>query len=412
MVDFGQTSFIDGFELGGLEMAQSVIGSPSIIGSIASPAGRSAVFHLRLNPATTNEMYATWGGWIGGVLEPGVVIGGGRFYVGQAFRFSDLAPGTEYPFMQLMDGDDAVVGTLSLSTGGDLVFDDQAGSEVHVETTPFTQDVWMHLGVSYQQIASGDWSIILDGVEVGSGLLEFDFFDASTFFSGVRFLGAGVGDGNVDVDDHFFASSGATFVGVEMLPSQVFAYQIDVASATSTAGFTTNDDDLNTGQWADAAATPLASGSFAAFTDNPSDGARAFDQVSDGKGHGRGPVNGLYDVSGVIRGVQFVAFYQRGNGGGTNFRMWVGTSDQSPITFVQMTGIQNSNDTLRGIPFNSGPQIPTPTNSFAMGAGTIGAQNIEIREQWAMLVHTPDVVAADVFPLLPYKKPENVLLRR
>ncbi len=404
----GTLAYADGFEIGGLELAQGTIGSPSILGSIASPAGRSGAFALRLNPASTQEQYRTWGGASsGGTLG---ILGGSHALYGFAVRFSDLAPGTEYVFAAPVLANAVETAFCFIDASGNFRFEDATGATVFTEITPFTVDTWNYTEIALQINNNvGAYEVWLDGVSLSSG--TSDFWESSSNLEGIIFGGAGTGDGNVDIDDFYAVSHTATLQGNNLGPSEVFAYQVGPASATADSPHTFDNDTLDTNNWDAAAATPLASATFAAYTGSATNGARIFDEANNVTGHGRGPVSGAYTVTGTIQGAMWLGVYQRGTGGGTFHHQYHSNSGETTEHHLTMDTIANSADTFRAFVFEIVGRVPTVSESFVMGFGTTGAQNIECLEMWAFILHTPVVQPPDVFPLLPYKKPENTLLR-
>ncbi len=416
MVDVGVLRHIDGFETGGTNLAQAIQGAPSILGSIASPVGRSGAFALRCNPAGTQEQYRTWGGWGSGGTASNNPSADGHYLNGVAVRFSDLAPGTEYAFVTIVNASDLVAATFILEADGDMRLDNQPGSGILTEGTPFTADTFHYLEHAVQLTATGAWEVWLDGVSLGSGTSDFN--DTSSVFDGIQLGGAGSGDGNVDFDDIYAVSHTATLQGNNLGPSEVFAYQSfgNGVNANADSGLTTNDSAMDVGSrgsaqfWTDAQITPLNT-DFGGWNAS-ADGARISDETAGGTStHDAGPTSGLYTVDGIIQGAMWLQVLQRGTGGGSTHVQWYGEGSQSPISSYTMDSISNNSNTFRAVVSDDAGPVPTSSQSFAMGAGTTGAQDIEIYGQWAFILHTP-VVASDVFPLLPYKKPENVLLRR
>ena len=415
MVAVGKLSVFEGFEIGGLELADFTEGSPSILGSIASPAGRSGAFALRMNPAATQEVYRGWAGFGSGGTGS-ISHGGADFHLyGWAVRFSNLAPGTEYAFAEIRRHFTAPNNGVHfyLETNGDIRLEDLGLTTIHTETAPFSVDTWHYMEMSARNNNSSNFEIWIDGVSVKTGSAA-NMGNSSGNSAGFQMMGAGSGDGNVDFDDTYLVEHTSALEGNNLGPSEVFAYQVPGGFFSAT-GLTTNDSAPNIGSpdnsWAHADQTPLDSTEWLGFGLNPSDGALRFIQPSTGDGFGLGPFSGIYDVDDTIQGTMWLGVYQRGSGGGAgNHDMWYGQGAQSPINSFNMDVIANNSDTFRAIVSEDAGPVPLANESFAMGAGTRAAQDIEIREMWAFLLHTPTVIT-DVFPLLPYKKPENVLLR-
>ncbi len=408
MVDVGVLRHIDGFETGGTNLAQAIQGAPSILGSIASPAGRSGAFALRCNPAATQEQYDTWGGWgSGGTPGDGA---GNHYLVGAGVRFSDLAPGTEYAFMTMIDGAASITARLFIEADGDLRFED-IDSVLLTEAAPFTVDAFHYPEVAFGHINATNtpWEVWLDGVSLGTG--NDDFFDVTGSLNTVRLGGAGAGDGNVDFDDIYIVGHSSTLQGNNLGPSEVFAYQGQAADAT--ADFGTANLNITSGGsplWSDAAQTPLTSSTWSGYDGSDTGGTYFDTDAISNAGHGKGPTGGAYTLDGIIQGAMWFGIYQRGTGGGTDHILLYG-NDAETVLFITMDSIANNSDTFRAVVSESANAVPLSSETLAMGGQTTGAQDLEFREQWAFILHTP-VVASDVFPLLPYKKPENVLLRR
>ncbi len=418
--------YADGFEIGGTELARSVQGSPTILGAVGSPVSRSGEFSLRLNPAGTQEQYETFA-----AFGSGGILGNGSsnhylFHVG--VKFSDLAPGTEYAFASIIQNGN-VVATLVLEGDGDLRIDDEQSSGILTVSTPFTVNEYSVIEMAFQLTTTGAWELWVDGDSKGSG--TDDFFAVSANLDGILFGGAGSGDGNAEFDDFILVGHSSTLQGNNIKPSQVFPYQwgeqTSGGASSADANLTTNDDALTIAGpsfpffWPLSAQVPFTTSDFCGWSGNPEDGARRFDKDrhgAEGSGHTGGPAEGSlsnwagYDVTGTIHAAMWLLIAQRGTGGGAdNHFMWYGEGSQDPINSFNMSTIANSTDTFRAVISDLTGPVPTSDQVFAMGAGAAAAQDIEMREAVAFIIHTPFVQPPDVFPLLPYKKPENTLLR-
>ncbi len=405
MVAVGTLRALYGAEEGDLSLVTAVgatVGSPTVQGSIASPAGRSGAFHYRCNAASTIEEISlplAWGSG-GAAIDNTGGITDEHFLIGAAIKPSDVTATTSELILQIEDENDAVIVAVSFNDDDIRLLNDLGGS-LDLATAALSANTWVYVEVAFQHDNSSPWEWWIDGVSQGTGTSSFQADGANDPYR-VTLRGRTTGEGTTDFDDIYVVSHSSTLQGNNLGPSEVFAYQVGINSGTADSGLTTNDDTIDISSnppssnlWSRSGRTPLDSTAWSGYGANPSDGARIFDEDSDVDGHDSGPVDNDgdgshagYDVTGTIQGAMWVGVYQRGTGGSSTHILWYGEGG-TPLFNISMDTIANSTDTWRAVVSEHATPVPTSSESFAMGAGTTGAQDIEIREQWAFLLHTP-----------------------
>jgi len=165
-----------GFETGGLEEAKATAGVPDATEAVIV---RSGARSLKL-PATTDRYH----------IEPfEVTSAGDDLLFGFGVYFSNNPPAGQ---SDIATAEESATGFrlfhLRLEINGDLLVDYQSGSRDTI-SDPFKQDTWHYVEVRWQNVASGEIDIHVDGVSVlsktGKDMLGTATFDRYLFRWGI-----------------------------------------------------------------------------------------------------------------------------------------------------------------------------------------------------------------------------------
>jgi hypothetical protein len=403
----GTIRFLDGAETGGLVLATSTVGSPTVVGSIASPAGASGAFHYRVNSAVASSQFRLPLGYGSGGEAITVGLTDNFFLIGFAFRVDDKTPDAHVTMCTVFeDGSAGICAGVQHRTNGDLVFFDSALVGVDTATDPLTLNQWHYIEIAFQHSATGAWEWWIDGVSQGTG--TSDFLNGATDNPlEVRFAhnAAGAGSNGIwDWDDIYVVSHSSALSSLYTGASapEVLPYQGRAQNSTSDwthtnwAAALDDSDDAND-LWDDSGETPLVSATWSGYSASGIGGLTDFDTAGDNGGHDGGPSGGAYTVDGTVQGAMWAGIYRRGNGGGTDHLMGYGnsgmTKSSAPSNFT-MAELSSSADGLRVVASDTAGDMPTSSQTFSMGGRTTGARDIQIREQWAFLLHSPAAAAA------------------
>jgi len=392
-----------GAEEGDLSLVTAVgatVGSPSVVGSIASPAGLSGAFHYRCSAAATQQeitLPLAWGSG-GSAIDNTEGLSDAHILIGVRVRLAQTVPegsGLAGAILLVIDESDATIAEVRVNAVGDLQLFGVPATAVHTETAPLTNATEHSIEFAFEHADSGAWEFWLDGVSLSSGATG-DFSGTSTDDPYRLTLRGQDSDwtasGNTDFDDIYVVSHSSTLQGNNLGPSEVFAYQGQAATATSdnTSGSALNISDGTT-EWQVTGQTPLTSSNWAGHdAAGPRCGTLFDTNAVSNNGHDGGPSSGPYTVDGTIQGVFLLGVYQRGTGGGTTHYMSARPGTGLIHRAITMDAIANSSDSWRGIATeDTGNFVPTADEDFLMGFEIAGAKNLEIRDQWALLLHTP-----------------------
>ena len=374
---------LTGFETGGLEEAQSTVGSPSAQSTVV----RTGDYALALD---NGDSYY-WN-----IIGSGTDAGQKRI-VSFHVRFSSLAPSIQSTFFLVVDNPVTVAAyDLRLDTNGDLVFTPNSGVATTV-TNPFTVNTMHRIDILWEEAASGTFDLWLDGSSkmslTGQDLLAanpmalYNFSDLAT--------------GVVYFDDCYSmtgATSTAEFLGSGANGQEVFRYQNQTSSVTPDVG-----NNLDVGLWLNSGQTPLSALSTSHYTASNVGGHMFTDDTASGLNGRHGP-HGDASITGTIKGAMWWWRLQRGGGAGTTHSVRYGndvdtiTEETQALTtaFVNYSRISEA-----------ATIVPLATEHFAQGFKTGGAQDIECAEMWAMILHVPSAAAAFG---IPFKRPSRAVL--
>jgi len=134
--------------------------------------------------------------------------------------------------------------------------------------------------------------------------------------------------------------------------------------------------------------------------DNFISGARGLvtEDNDDTNGSPEGPKNDArIDGDSNIKGMKGICNMERSGGSGSDHFILMGNDGDGTTRSADLDP-PTSSDTYFFLS-ESGSIVPLSTEYCRIGFETTGGQDFECNEQWAMLLHVPDVVSADIVPL-------------
>lgn len=382
-----------GFETGGLEEASATTGSPDATEATIVRSGDRAL----LLPTGTEARYEI-------DLFGEVANAGNSHIVGFGCRIGDLSPASTSIFGQASEGagtNNAII--LSLDTNGDVLVRDVTNTTVTngTITSPLTVNTWHYFELYFQNLDSGAWELLIDGLSVGSGTGE-DFTGGNTLDE-FWLRNSGGNLGNIYFDD-FYWLSGATAASDRYGPGvSVYGYQTGLASATpdfDSAGVA-GGNALDAGNWNNAGERVWSDTNVAQYTATAQlDGCVAFNDTNSG-GDGPGPSSGSEIVSGTIKGAKFAWRGDRSGGSGTTHSIvygkydGVGNMDDAP----QVDAVTLLSGTLTNFfrVTETATRVPTASEDFVMGLDkSSGGRDWDCYEMQAFLLHVSSVTVTDL----------------
>ncbi len=297
------------------------------------------------------------------------------------FAFQASASGFEQQFAR-MGTASTFNWNLKREVNGDITLRDDSDTTRITVLDPLTIDTWCYIEVYTDRAASnGDAEVFIDDVSVGS-------------VSGVGSWDGGAEDrcevigtvtGTYFFDDMYIIT-GATSSADRLGPAEVYAYQGGPATATPD----TTAEDLDAGDWSQAAHTPLESGGTDAEYTDTGKGAIYTDD-SDGSEYTGPKADTRIDGDSNIKAIKGISNMQRSGGGATAHHILLGNSvdgtaqsadidpTQSFVTYFHITEASGG----------AAGDIPLSTEYCAIGFEMDNAQDYQCQEQWAMLLHVP-----------------------
>jgi hypothetical protein len=347
-----------GFETGGLEEVSASTGSPTAQTSVV----RTGSYALQAAGERVDI----------DLVEGGTSDAGDQYIVGFAYHVSDKTPASESHIVR-GSGASSINFSLRLQTDGDVVLWDETGTTRGTATDPLTENKWHYFELLWENLASGDFIVYLDGSEIinvtnqdfhAEDLTRYIFWGPST--TGAYF-------------DDVYMMSGATGTGDFLGPrTEVLgAYQNTAEDATDQGSA------LNNGTWANVGQTPFNDGTVADYQQN---GAIAGYTICD-EGNRAGPAG---DAPGTITGAKYIHRMARTNGSSPttldksygNSVDGVTSKDMASVLLVTYANFFEVSEAA-GV-------VPTNSENFAFGMGQTGSggRDVLAHEMCAMLLHT------------------------
>ncbi len=305
--------------------------------------------------------------------------------VGFQVRFSDITPAADTDFFFHRAGGAATddfkcIGLRLEATSGDLILmDDAFAAEVDEIAAPFTVDTYHLIEIWWEDSATGDAIVHIDGAASGLDVTGQDFTNANGTCVIVGMHGDATGASETIRMDDIYIYSGATGVSDFLGTSEVFGYQSQLANATD------NGDALeNSTTWDQCGETAANDTNVCQYTGDPLTGSTDTDNGSRSGPSGDGNIDGDSN----IKGGKFLSRMKRGSGGGggTKEFLYGNTGDGTTADSVTLgTGCNNESAVVS----ESGTIVPTSSEFFRLGMNTAGGRDCFICDAWGMILHTP-----------------------
>lgn len=384
-----------GCESGSLLDAAATTGSPSC----STTQVANGVYALELAGAVTKAGYQPHISFTAGGAG-NEDIGTSNFYFTVGFRvyMTDVTPSAEALFFGLVEGSALDPNySLAMETDGDLILrQNSEGTIIVTATTPFSINEWNYVEVTaFLDNTGGTLELFVNGSSVGSGS-SLDTISGNDF-NGVEvlFQGPTSGDGTYFFDDWYVLYDNANTAVPTPLANnsdglEVFAYQCGKASQAADTGYTALDSTTDANNWDTSCDAPWSATAGATYTGTPLNGAVVFNDAAT-NGHGPGPSGGAYTIDGTIKGGKWSWLLDRGTGGATTHTAYYGSSADTPLSSFTLS--DPNADVLRAIVLESA-LVPTSSETFAMGGGVAGAQDLIIDQMMGEILHLPAAVQA------------------
>lgn len=353
-----------GFETGGLEELVSVSGSPTVSSLVVRTGRYSCAIEGAGERVEINAFEES-------------SDAGDDYILGFAFNSADASPDNFQNIFRAKDTLGTTIWVLKISTTG-LRLSDNLGTNFD-GSTPLSDDTWHYIEIRWQDLASGEFDLFLDG----SSEISVTGADLTTGTALDRYW-LEDSAGTINYYDDFYCYSGATGTsdflgpGVEVLG----AFQNTVEDATD------QGSTLDQGTWTLVGHTPLVDEGFgdsAAYTSNSAEtGFTICDE-----GDRDGP-DGL--ITGTSKGAKWTHRLARGSGSGTIHKSRAGKNTTVEDTTVTLSTAFASKVTIK----ESTTHMPNVnTDSFAQGfLKETGGRNIFCAEMWAFLLHVQPALPA------------------
>jgi len=304
----------------------------------------------------------------GGTANQGdKIIGGGDFMV------SDVTPATTS--MALFSFSDGFLSSpirVALKTDGDLSLIDSNDSEVAAYTPDISDNNWFHLELIFDNSATGDAKLYLNGQEVISVTGE-DFSGAMDI---IRIFNHPTTD---KWADNLYIYTGASATDV-ILGADCFIHVNDSEDDTDVG------DTLDAGTWANVGDIPIDDGSEASYTSATGDGGTTCDEgnyagpYSEGKSSQQNRA-----IDPFLIGAINMIRAKRGNGGGTTHSVNIGNTTDG-MTAEAITLSTSYENFFRVIQQNETSIMPRFAEDFQHGFKVQGARDMDVSALYSHLL--------------------------
>lgn len=301
---------------------------------------------------------------------------------GFAVRFSDVTPAANVEFLHVDNAALTVAHMrLRMKTDGNLVIVDANDSEVASVANPFTAGQWHTVEVRLGKGNSANCGVWVDGTSV-LFVSAGDFQSGTADMTRIGLRGSPTTGEQINFDD--FYSYHTVDSNTERLSNGIAAlpfWEVLGPYQNTAEDGTDQGDALNDGTWALMSETPANEGTSndGGWTGTPRSGYMITDE-----GTRLGPASDTRFTYGTGVASKFLHRIKRGTGGGTTHNRIYGTSaSQTTEAFpTALTVGYENRETL------STAHLPTTSQSFAVGMGVSGAQDIIAADIWAFYLQT------------------------
>ncbi len=355
-----------GFETQGNEEASSTQNSPTAETTVVHEPGEASV-----NLSNTNQEFLI------SAIETGTVTSGDSRIFSFWFFWPSLTGATNVEFCSAIGSTKIwLMRTVTPASNTLLQFEDNAATTYNGSTT-ITVNAWHLLQILWDNTATGDVDVWLDGVsEISETSIDLD---TGTLVTDYRLQG--IRSGPAYYDD-VLSYTGATGTGDFLADYSIKKYQ---AKGTS---LTENGTALTTGSWDATGDTPLVEDADGTAAEYAGGSEEIGDVTTDaGSETDIGPSTDS-DVGDVLA-AKWVHRLKRDNGSGTTHGVQIGNSGDG-ISGFTVTLIVTYGNFLRVNTLSS--VAPEANEFFRQGFGkSSGGREVFCAEMWAMALVTPPV---------------------
>ncbi len=372
------------FETGGLEEADvSTQGAPEI--GTTSPTPKHGTYRLGLIGSTTTDQF------IFNVKPDGSDLDNNTFLnIGMYIQFNDVTPVDVQPYLiEVQTSAGTLIGSLELTSGGDMEIRDANGTLQATATTPFTVDTWHLLEWVVEITATGLTELFIDGDSVASDP-SGDYDAGGNEVGRIRLKGNSAASDNMYIDSLYIQDQATE-------PTILGDFEVRAYGPAGGTGFTTTGTAPALGAWADTDEIPFNNANKAEWQGT----SDTFSAVADGSiNSGPSGDSGI----GTIHGAKFITTWRRDGGAGSTHFMRFGNDVDTPLGETADLGLTTGY--LGYIVFSTAAGVvPLATENFEFGGRISGAQDMKLGDQIATLLFSP---AAAGNPVWFYNKKRRV----
>jgi len=387
-----------GFETGGLEEAQVVVGSPD---ATEATIVRSGIRSLKMGAAATPAEYH---------IE-NIGDGSGNNNIGFGMYLTDVTPATNIDFWQMFNelATPTRLFSLRFKTDGNIALVDANGTEGASAASGMSVNTFHFIEYFHDTVSNNSvFKVWVDGNLIIDTTDDIDPGGASAdrALDG-RFIGADNTAGNPDIyfEDFYWYTGGAADASDRLGDAEVFMYQNTVEDATD------QGDALADGTWALVGEIPLNEGTSndAQYVDTGNLTGSTICDSADSNARPGPSGDSNIDGDSNIKAAKWIGRFKRGSGGGrthnfyggndgagANHATWIASNDAKTLDLDLTTSYQTFSM------ISESTEVPNSSEDFQYGfskSATAG-QDIFCGEIWAMLLHVPDTGPAVPIPSL------------
>lgn len=349
-----------GFETGGGEEALAISQTPAW----PETQDRGLGSYILSLDGTAGHTYKS------SIVENGSTDEGNTYVMGFYFRSGDVS--TNQTIVQCRSTADVILWEISLTSDGRIQLEYESGPNTNGGLHGLSDDIWYKIEVAWNNSASGAIDVHIDDSsrfsETGK---DMDDGNSPSYYQ------FGARGGQTNLWDDLYSFTGGTGTGDFLGEWEIKKYQ---AAGT---GFTQNNDDVDTGSWANVGETPGNDDNMGIYTGTPKTGT----VETNGSTGNPGPDDDSDVDSGTtIHGAKWLHRFSRGGGGGTTHSKIYGNNVDTLTTDTISVG-QNPANFLEIS--EAATEVPLFDQSFEHGGAVDGAQNLEMLDIWAFLLFTP-----------------------
>jgi len=318
-------------------------------------------------------------GWVLFKAFKGNIADAGNAYFIEFSAFiPDVTPAASSVMMQVFDSAaSASQCALVLNTSGQLVLFDSTGAPTTLAASPgLVINTWTKFMFYFENLASGDCEIFVDGISKGS-LTGKNLKNGATIIDIIGVYACGSASGCYQ--DDIACYSGAADSGDLPEPGECHAYWSTLNNATGDVGGA-----LASGTWDLIQHTPFETSVQAQYDTT---GAGSVDTDDSGGSEGTGGPNTDTNITGTIAAIKGLWRFERGTGGASAHYGLLGNNVDGTTRSIDFNPLQTPvNHEMVSV---AASIVPTSSEYCRIGIETTGAQNFECYGMLATIWHIP-----------------------